>query len=121
MVSKSNNKYTKTISIVDSFTNLENSYATKAFRRNYYLLGKNLNILKTFQYQRFYDYDKKVEMTNYQYYQLIKEKTTMLEKKDILIVELNDNFVKEFSDSLELMKFENTENNIFIFYSTKTD
>lgn len=115
MVSKSNNKYAKSILAVDAVSNIGNSYATPGFRREFYLLGENLNDLKVFPYQSFYDYDHKVEYTNSEYYQLIKEKIALLEQNAVLVVEFKSDFLKVYSDSLKILGPRINENNIYVF------
>lgn len=115
-LSKSNNNYLKTINEVDkdSINHISN-FATPAFVREHYLLGNNKRQFKIFPYQNFYEWDKKIQYSNNDYFNLLKEKTSNVEKNAFIVVELKLEFISEYRDSIIKIGFESRENNLFIF------
>jgi hypothetical protein len=115
MVSKSNNKYMSIMSKVELDTSIKTIYSTPGFTREFYLLKQKQITFQDIPYQSYYDYDVKIELSNDDYFKLIKKNILNRKNEDVLVIEFDEKFLNQYSDSLKVFNILLKENNTYFF------
>jgi len=114
-VSKTNNNYPKIMTEVNNFNNLKTIYSTAGFSREHFVLNNKLVEYIRFPYQSYYDYDIKMELTNIEYFNLIKDKISKLKSDQVLIIEFKPIFMNNYKDSLNKLNIISNDDNTYLF------
>jgi hypothetical protein len=114
-LSKNISKYSNIMEEIYNNKEIKTIYATPGFTREFFIFSKRAIQLKQIPYQSYYDYDKKVELNNFEYFNLIKEKSSELKSGQALVIEFKPIFIYSYKDSLNRLNIKSNDHSTYLF------